>query len=293
MKKKILITGSSGMLGSNLVNRIPDKYEVFGSYRTVPHPGAANSVQVDLADGDSIKAMMDLARPDCVVHCAALTDVEFCESDYAKARAVNAGATGELVLLAGARTRFIYISTDSVFDGARGNYSETDLPSPLNNYAKTKLEGEWFVEQRSKNYAIIRTNIVGWNLVRGQSFPEWIVRSLDGGSAIKMFTDAMMSPLTVTTLSRFIDTLLKSDFVGRVNIATSDSVSKYDFGRRMAEVFGLDASLIEGSSIDSFGFKAPRPKDTSLDVSLAGKIFGRLPSVEEEIKELYNTKRID
>jgi dTDP-4-dehydrorhamnose reductase len=278
------------MLGSNIVCEMQGKYEIFGVDKNLANPELQNQFNIDLTDADKIRVIIELVKPDFVIHCAALTNVDLCEEHYSLARDTNGFATKNLVSIINSRTKFIYISTDSVFDGTRGGYSETDLPSPVNNYAKSKLEGEWFVEQESSNYVIIRTNIFGWNRVKGQSFAEWIYNSLSQGKHISMFTDVIFSPISANTLSSFIDTLLNMDFTGRLNIGSDSSISKFNFGIHLARLFGLDSSLIAPVIVDTFNFKAKRPKNTSLDTSKAKSIFGSLPSIENELIEFYNRR---
>jgi len=281
--KKLLITGSSGMLGANLAFENKDRYVLYGIDNAAPSTQLRKSFQIDIKDSGKLQEVISEIKPDFVVHCAAITNVDACEDDYILARKTNAIATRDLIAAAGRKTRFIYISTDSVFSGTRGNYTEADLPSPLNNYAKSKLEGEWYVEQEAKNYVIIRTNMFGFNRVRGQSFAEWIVNSLSQQHKINMFTDVIFSAVSVYTLVQLIEKLLLSEFTGRLNIGTDSPISKYDFGIRLSDIFGFDVSLITPMSVDKFDFKAKRPKNTSLDISKAKGIFGSALNIEEEL----------
>lgn len=285
--KRLLITGSSGMLGSNLIYELDSNYELYGIDNSTANPELQKQFQIDLRDSAKLSEVFSVMRPDFVVHCAALTNVDTCEDNYVLAHETNALATNHLVSTIGSETRFIYISTDSVFDGKGGNYSETDLPCPLNNYAKTKLEGEWFVEQGLSNHVIVRTNLFGWNRVKGCSFAEWIYQSLEQKKFIKMFTDIIFSPVSVYTFSSYIEKLLNLDFVGRLNLGTKDPISKYDFGVKLAKLFDLDDSLITPVSVETFNFKAPRPKNTSLDVSKAGGFLDLLPNIEDELVKLF------
>ena len=284
-KKKLLITGSLGMLGGNIAFELKNRYEIFGMDKCFPDPELKNQFKIDLTKKDEISKVICEIEPDLVIHCAALTNVDFCEDNYELARITNALAVRDLVRSLDARSRFIYISTDSVFDGKKGDYSESDPPSPLNHYAKTKLEGEWFVEQESLNYSIIRTNIFGVNRIKGESFAEWVYNSLRRKQAINMFTDVIFSPITVTRLTFFIEKLLNSDFIGRINIGTENPISKYDFGAKMAGFLGLDVSLIKPASVDMAQFKARRPKNTSLNLKNAESIIGSMPKIEDEIQQ--------
>jgi len=286
--KRLLITGTSGMLGSNMAAEIGNKYEVFGIDVLCANSALKNQFRIDLKEKEKVKEIIDSVNPDFVVHCAALTKVDECEKKVKEAYESNVTATENLASAVRPHTRFLYISTDSVFDGKRGGYAEADTPSPLNNYARTKLEAEKIIEKYLKNYVIIRTSIFGKNFAReGKSFAEWICESLRLNTPITMFTDIIFSPISVNTLSLLIDRLLDADFTGILNIGSSNAVSKYDFGIYLAGVFGFDKALISPASADVFPFKAKRPKNTSLDVSAAKRIFGALPSVEEEINVFH------
>ena len=138
---KILLTGSSGMLGSNINFYAARKFNIYGVYLHKPNPELSEQCRLDLCDSCGVGLLLDAVRPDAIIHCAAFTNVDECESNLGLARSINAAATKGLVTAMRPGTRFIYISTDSVFDGRRGFYSEADSPHPLNNYALTKLEG--------------------------------------------------------------------------------------------------------------------------------------------------------
>jgi len=278
------------MLGGNIAAEFSRKFEISGVYRNHPNTRLLKQYRLDLADPAGVIRLSRQLQPDAIIHCAAFTDVEACEENYELAHNCNALTARNLLSAFGRQIKFIYISTDSVFDGRKGDYSEMDTPSPLNNYAKTKLEGEMFVEEMSDNYAIIRANIIGWNHVKGESFAEWVLRSLSEKNPIRMFSDVIFSPVSANTLAVFIDKLLEMDFTGKLNIASEDFASKYEFGVRLSRAFGLDSSLIAPASVDEFRFKAKRSKNTSLNTSKAKARFGRVPTLEEEINLFYDKK---
>jgi dTDP-4-dehydrorhamnose reductase len=285
--KRLLVTGSSGMLGSNIIAEIGNQYETFGLDRRSADLDLKDQFVVDINDFAKTRDILSGLDLDCLIHCAAITNVERCEDDYNLAHKTNALATGNLADSISASAKFIYISTDSVFDGKNGNYRESDKPGPLNNYARTKLEAESLLEQGCKNHIIVRTNIFGWNLVAGESFAEWVVNSLRQAKPISMFTDVIFSPISVMSLAHYLGELIVSEFTGKINIVSADSISKYDFGLAVAQLFGFDASLISPMSIRDYPFKAPRPANTSLDVSKAKSIFGSMPLAMQEIEKFY------
>lgn len=289
MKKRILLTGSAGMLGSNIINEIGEKYEITG-IDISNNPKLSDQILVDLSDSERLRAGLDKLRPACVVHCAALTNVDLCEEEPDLAYRTNAVAVKNLISLLPTGIRFIYISTDSIFDGEKGYYSESDITHPVNNYAKTKLEGEYVTQELASNHVIIRTNIFGHNYVTGQSFAEWILDSLLQGKQISMFTDVLFSPISVITLAHLIDRLINMDIIGKVHIGSDSSISKYEFGIKLAKIFSLDHSLIQAATLSTFQLKAKRPKNTTLDITKAKNIFKALPCIDDEINTFY--KRI-
>jgi dTDP-4-dehydrorhamnose reductase len=283
MKNRVLVTGGTGMLGSAIIKALGDEYETISVSRTLANPQAAVSLNADLSEAGSAKAVIEKTRPDAVIHCAALTDVEECQRNPVKARAVNALATGYLVEAAAPETRFIYISTDAVFDGRRGMYSELDEPSCVNDYAGTKLEGEGFAKGKPGSCLILRINMIGHQPIRGQSLAEWVAHNLEAKRPIRMFTDIIFSPLWTGTLAGYIKRLLPSGETGYLHLGSRGGTSKYEFGCRLAGRLGLDASLIRPASVDGMDFLAKRPKNTTLDASKAEKILGRMPRLDREI----------
>ena len=285
---KIIVTGSSGMLGTALVDRLEkDKgLEVFGLDILPSQLTYKNQIIIDLMDGDAVSRTIKKLNPDIIVHCAAMIDVDLCEKEENKARNINFCSTRSLMMAADSNTRFIYVSTASVFDGSQGNYREESLPSPLNYYAKTKLESEWFVEQNSNNYVIIRTDIIGWKLSGKKPFIQWIYDSLVRNEKIKMFKDVIFTPISVYSMAEDIYRLLSLEYCGRLNIGVGERISKYEFGLKFAEKMALNGSLILPISVDEHIFFAKRPKNTSLNVERAESVFGRSSTLDDELEIL-------
>lgn len=271
--KKILITGGSGLLGGNLTKMACEKFETYSAYHGHPIK-MKNCVTfaLDITDRNETVQKVTKIRPELIIHTAALTNVDYCEDHQKGARSLNVEGTRNLAMVAeNIGAKLIYISTDSVFDGKKGMYTEKDIPNPLNYYAKTKLEGEKVLEDFDLNYSILRTCIYGWNMREKFSLAEWVIDGLQN-KKLMMFTDVFFSPILVNNLSEAIFEIYESDIEGVLNVAGSERCSKFDFGEKIAEVFSLDKSYIEPISVDDFkNFKAPRPRDVSLDVSKAKK----------------------
>ena len=287
---KVLVTGCSGLLGSNLCYLLRDKYQLIGSYnQKEPLNFSGEKVRVDIRNEVIVKKVLDAYKPDVIIHCAGLTNVDACEDEYNLTREVNALGTKYLVENCDKKAKFIFISSDAIFDGKKGSYTEKDLPFPLNNYAKTKLEGEGYVQQKSDNFLILRTNFFGWNYQNKLSFAEWILDSLLNKKIINMVKDWHFSPILVNNLVKIITQLIYSDAKGIYHLAANNHCSKHEFAVKLAEIFGLNLSLIKAISFNELSLKAKRPKNMSLDCSkIRNDLKIELPSYEASLNQFYH-----
>jgi len=285
----MLITGVSGLLGNNLTHYFKNKFEVTGTY--LKHPLRCNGVhtqRLDLTVGAETRIFIDTLNPDFIIHCAAFTDIEACETDRELAQRVNVLATKNLVdAVAGSAGKIIYISTDAVYDGTKGKYTEADTPHPLNAYGQTKLEGEFEALHRPESL-VLRTNIFGWNVQPKESIAEWMVRSFSQRIPFKGFTDVVFSSMYTFELASILESLIAISARGIYNCSSRDSLSKYEFAIQIAKIFGFDDSLVTPSSIENSNLKAARGKNLSLDVSKLTSVLGKVgPSVLDSINHFY------
>jgi len=280
----------SGLLGNNIAYCLKDKYEILGLYHS--HPVFIEGIQTIECDLLSRKEFCNLVnrfKPDVIIHCASLTDVDACEVEQDKAYQIN--VLGTQIVMEALKdlplTKVIYISSDLVYDGKKGNYSETDPVNPLNYYGLTKLKGEIEALKRETTL-VLRTNIFGWNIQKKLSLAEWIISELSCGHTIQGFNDVIFSSIYTFELARIIDLALKKNLAGIYNSASSTSISKYEFGLQVAGLFGLDEKLIHSISIDQASLKAKRAKNISLLVNKLTKDLGiKLPSIKECLQEFY------
>ena len=280
---RVLITGSSGLLGANTAVTMSARHEVVGLYNHNPiHSPVFSTARCDLTDSGAIDAIMRSAEPELVIHCAALTDVDQCERQPALAERLNTDVAREVARAAGAvGARVIQVSTDMVFDGRSGGYSESDLPSPINTYGRTKLAGERAVTAEQPDSVIVRTNIFGWNAQRKLSLAEWILANYQAGNKTPGFTDAYFCPLLVNDLVDALEALAAIPLTGVVNVAGKDRISKFEFARRLAIASCLDPERVIASTLADAKFAAPRPSDLSLDTSFARSLGLRIPTADE------------
>ena len=284
MLTKILVTGASGLLGANFLKIVQKTgCEVVGIFHHHPIfiPGIS-TIQTDLSQYHEVRTLISRFKPRHILHCAAMTNVDWCEAHPQETWRINVDVSRNLALEAhNCSSKLIYISTDSVFDGTKGSYTEEDLPNPINVYAKSKLAAEKMVLDVSKENLVIRTNIYGWNFQNKYSLAEWVLDRLEAGQKVPGFYDVLFSPILVNDLSRIILDMIDLDLKGIYHVAGSEPCSKYDFAREIARAFSLDTSLVHAISIDDFAFLAQRPRNTSLRVHKVHEALGRkIPTIQ-------------
>ena len=262
--KRVLVTGASGLLGGKLINAMSKEYEVLPTHNTrAIHP---NSIWVNIVDRDGVSRVVSGTRPDMVVHAAAETDVDKCETDREWAWSVNAEGTKNIAqACAKLGVKLIYVSTDYVFDGRRGLYSEEDEANPVNYYGLTKLKGEEFVKGLCEDFIVARTSVLyGWH-PRRLNFATWVIDSLRNGRRISVVEDHYNSPTFANELAEMIMRLVEVDASGVYHVAGGERVSRYEFATKVAEVFQLDKAFILPVKMNDLGvWIARRPRDSSL-----------------------------
>ena len=282
-----LVTGASGFLGGNIGAFLAGRAHRVGAVRTPPHPDVLFDayVSVHLEHPDTLVHYIDQFRPEVVLHAAALTFHDLCEADPVLARAVNVDASVRLAEAAHrAGSTFVLVSTDAVFDGTRGSYTEVDAPSPTSIYGITKVAAEEQVLAVGPAL-VARTNFFGWSPTGRRSILEFFVTSLSRGEQVRGFTDFSTSSAYAQVLAEALWDLVASHASGIVHLTSPDSMTKYDFGVAVAQEFGLDADLITPEQADIY---PPRQGDISLDVRRAEQLLGRpLPSMRAGVRLAY------
>ncbi|MDI6818634.1 MAG: dTDP-4-dehydrorhamnose reductase [Methanothermobacter thermautotrophicus] len=228
---KILITGSSGMLGSDLVDILSRRHEV------------VTSGSLDIRDLEGVMELLRETRPDAVVHAAAFTDVDCAETERDTAYQVNVLGTRNIAAAASAvGSSILYISTDYVFDGEKGDgYLEFDEPNPLNFYGKTKYLGEVSVRQLSERFYIVRTSwLFGRN---GRNFVGTMVELAERGHEISVVDDQYGSPTYTRDLAAAIGTLLERPAYGVYHLTNSGQCSWYEFAIDIFNELGMEVCL--------------------------------------------------
>ncbi len=261
--------------------------EVVGHYHRHPvHMDGKKSLGADLADPAEARRIFLEVKPSIVVHCAAATNVDWCEEHPEETNRINVempGTIAETAAQSGAR--LLYVSTDSVFDGERGNYAETDTARPVNVYAKTKLQGEKEVLRHHPAALIARVTLYGWNAQNKESLAEWILKQLTLGNVVPGFSDVHFCPMLANDVAEVLLALLDQNLTGVYHIVGSERVSKYEFARRVASTFGFDPGQVVLTRLTDAKLKAQRPLDTSLNTGKICAALGRpMPDVEAGLR---------
>jgi len=265
---RILITGSSGMLGVDLWQELEQNYDVFGVDLTPnSQPPTPNFYSVDITEMDSVISTVGKIKPDVVIHVAAYTDVDGCERDAQKAYRVNSDGAKNIALACRDNDAvLVYISTDFVFDGkSKTPYKETDETGPLSVYGDSKLKGEEAVQDILKKYYILRTS---WLYGKyGKNFVDTILAKAKAEKALKVVDDQVGSPTYTKDLARAIHALLDmGKGYGTYHVSNSGSVSWYDYAREILRLAGSKTKVIPISS-EELARPAKRPAMSILDNS--------------------------
>jgi len=285
--KRVLITGASGMLGATLVRLWSKKYNIFATGHSDFRGNPAKNYKVFNLKSKNYAELINWAHPETIIHCAAITNVDYCEDNPEEAMVLNGGSVKKLLEFA-PNSKLIFISTDAVFSRHTHLANENSLTGPENIYGKSKEHGESFIKNSLKNSCIVRTTIVGKNInTYKQGFVEWIINSIKRGNHITLFNDVFFTPISIWHLADELEWIINNDVPKILHVSGSESTTKYEFGYRLCHEMKLDTSLIKTGSMDDIQFRAKRAKDQTLDSSYYVSISKRkLPTFEDNIKIL-------
>jgi dTDP-4-dehydrorhamnose reductase len=290
MGKRVLVTGATGQLGAYLIR------ELVGCARDVvawSHSSGApifgvTPRPVELADSATVSQAFRDARPEVVIHAAAMASVAECARDPARAQAINTSAAEIIAdLCDAAGARLVAISTDLVFDGEQAPYAESDLVAPLSVYGRTKAAGELAVLAR-RRHAIVRVSwMFGPSLIERKNFFDDQLAALRGGPPVTVFHDEWRTPLGLPTAARALIEIADSDVAGLIHVGGPERMSRLEIGQRLAAHLGTGTGgLVPASRVDVAG--EPRPRDVSLNSTCWRRSFPhqRYPTFEEALVEM-------
>jgi dTDP-4-dehydrorhamnose reductase len=280
---RVLITGASGLLGLNACLMQASHFDIYGVVHHTCLKGVPfQLISADLTQEDVIGQVVDQVKPDLVINCAAMAQVDQCELMPELAERVNAWMPGVAASFCKHRQiPFVHISTDAVFDGEEGGYRETDTPNPLSVYAQTKLKGEERVLHSNPDALIARVNFFGHSLSGKRSLAEFFLHHLLEGDPINGFMDVIFAPLYVKHLVTILFEMVDKNLHGLFHVVGEEKISKFDFGRRIANKLSLDEDLITPIVVRDAGLTAKRSPNLFLDVSRLKDAGIEIPSLDQ------------
>lgn len=291
MTKTVLITGSNGLLGQKLVKLLSTHpiYRIIACSRgqnRLQHNRLQHSehnyhyVELDITKPEQIERIFNEYQPDVVIHCAAMTQADQCETHQDLCAEVNLEATKLLIQACQAHNSFFcFLSTDFIFDGKAGPYDESAQAKPINYYGQSKWLAEQAIQNSSIDWAIVRTVLVyGVSDEKSRSnFILWVKKSLEQGKPLKIVNDQWRTPTLVEDLAQGCALILQAQATGVYNLAGAELLTPYDMAHATADYFGLDTRLITSTSSDAFPQAAKRPVKTGLIINKAKQTLGYAP----------------
>jgi dTDP-4-dehydrorhamnose reductase len=276
---RVLVTGASGLLGGRLAWLLAPRFDVVAARHRAPVPAGLPTVDLDLFSAVSVARATEATRADAVVHAAALADVDRCEEEPERARALNVDAAAGLAARCRRRgLRLVALSTDLVFDGTGRGSRETDPPGPLSIYARTKKDGEAAVLGEAPGAAVARVALVhGRGFGPGATASEAIAWALRRGQRLTLYTDQVRTPVDAESVAAAVGALLTGDRSGLFHLGGPERLSRHQLGLRVARLLDLPVDLIGAATQPRHPPRAPRPLDASLDSSRAHRELAYLP----------------
>ena len=290
----VLVVGGNGLLGSAVVAAARARsHAVSLTYHSSAPAFDIPATQLDVRETDGFVDALETAAPDVVVNCAAMTDVDGCESARERAFAVNAEAPGAMAAACAARdVAFVHVSTDYVFDGeSRTPYPETATVNPMQVYGESKAVGDRRVLEADGDALIARLSFVYGR--RGdtgtlEGFPAWVDGTLSAGESAPLFADQWITPSRAGATASTIFDLVNASASGLFHVACRTCTTPYEFGREIATLRGYDTDLIDEGSTDDVARDAARPTYSCLDVGRLERTLGRAqPTLASDLRAVF------
>ena len=291
--KRAIITGAAGLLGQHLVRCLESSKDLYPELSILSVDKAVNPfkhvadlryVQADLTKFESLKPIIEDFNPDFIFNCASYNDVDGAEENRKLAEDINAHLVENMLKLS--FEKIIHFSSDYVFNGLHGPYSEEDIPDPINYYGQTKYRSERILQESGKNHLIIRSNVLyGTGINIRPNFITWLISSLRRDKRVRIVTDQFSNPTYAGNLARAATEAAQKDLTGILHISGADYLSRYEAALKAAAFFNLNPKLITPIKTVDFEQKARRPLRGGLKIDRAKKLLKtRLLGLDEGLR---------
>jgi dTDP-4-dehydrorhamnose reductase len=272
---KILVTGCTGYVGRLLYDYLEKDHEVYGA--SIDCEQYNRNYRCDLRDEKRVKDLSKAIRPDVIIHAAGLKDIGICERNSNEAFSINSLTTENIAKVFGMKARIIYISTDYVFEGSKGDYTANDVPKPLTIYGKSKLSGEKAgLSSAPDNFIVLRTSAL---YDSNAKFIKFLDHYLSKGESVNCYTDVIYSPTFFGDFTTIVKKIIQNKINQQIYHVSGDKISRYEFALLFAEAYGYNTELIK---------PVPRPSneiylfpDLSLNNEMTRSIFGYYPTAHK------------
>jgi dTDP-4-dehydrorhamnose reductase len=290
-KPRILVLGSSGLVGIPLCKILESEYELTTTY--YQNKFLRNDLKLDIQNIRNLESVFAKANPEIVINLSGIyKNLEFCENNKNFVMAVNGESLKTISKISNQYNAYmVSVSSDFVFDGKKGNYSESDETSPISFYGKSRLEGEKNVQNISKKYCLIRTSMIyGKNPVRN-TLADLIYSKAIKGETLELINDQFLTPTYLENFCLMMFEIIKKQYEGIINLAGPEKISKYEFGKKLLKLMNISDELLLPVSKDHFKFGKEFPKDSSLNTKKANALLKNKPQKIELSLQDYCVKK--
>ncbi len=287
---KILVTGAGGLFGVNFCLNSYQHHQIIGITRRAIKALPFATEQADLLEKGVLPKLVEKLRPDVIIHAAANANLDDCEKDPKHTFTLNAELPARIAEVTSQRgIQLIHISTDAVFhDNTDRVFTEQDTPNPNNLYGQSKLSGEEYVLQIDPYAIVARVNFFGWSISGKKSLAEFFFNHLANNKPCFGFPDVFFCPLYVEDLGEVLIKMIDKQLAGLYHVVGSDTLSKYQFGQQIAQVFGYDINLISPKSVELSTLVSPRSNNLRLSNAKLSTALGQsIPGIGQGLDRFY------
>lgn len=286
-KKKYLILGASGLLGTKLLTYLPQSHGTYFKNKTNMR---INMSYLDMNNIKSFNFLLEKVKPDVVVNCTGMTNVDLCERFPEKCWKLNCWLPVKIAKECNVKSiKYVYISTDHFLNLNEVKLKESDVGVPINQYSFSKLTAEKYIFSENKHFMVVRSNFFHFNFYSPKTFLDQLLSGIKKGREFYSFSDVLFTPISTFQLAKYVQDLVEKDFGGVINIASSEVLSKFDFHNAVLKELQSQSKTHLPTLLDSLGLQAARPRYMALDNCLLQKTLGvNVPSIYDMIKMELN-----